>query len=117
MELHPELFIISSGTHHRWRHAGKTGRGFNHNFHVKQDGTTTKPSHPKLDIFWTAHFDATYTAATTSLSHPDVLIAPHGHLTHLQTIVGIGPVLNYTKRELSIYAETSLYLSLHGFRQ
>ena len=33
----------------------------------------------------------------TALSHPDVLIAPHGHLTHLQTIVGIGPVLNYTK--------------------
>ena len=45
----------------------------------------------------TAHFDATYTAATTALSHPDALIAPHGHLTHLQTIVGIGPVLNYTK--------------------
>jgi hypothetical protein len=45
----------------------------------------------------TAHFDATYTAATTSLSHPDALIAPHGHLTHLQTIVGVGPVLNYTK--------------------
>ena len=45
----------------------------------------------------TAHFDATYTTATTSLSHPDALIAPHGHLTHLQTIVGIGPVLNYTK--------------------
>ena len=45
----------------------------------------------------TAHFDATYTAATTSLSHPDALIAPHGHLTHIQAIVGVGPVVNYTK--------------------
>lgn len=45
----------------------------------------------------TAHFDATYTAATTSLSHPDALIAPNGHLTHIQAIVGVGPVVNYTK--------------------
>ena len=45
----------------------------------------------------TAHFDATYTAATTSLSHPDALIAPYGHLTHIQAIVGVGPVVNYTK--------------------
>ena len=52
---------------------------------------------PNWTLSGTAHFDATYTAATTSLSHPDALIAPHGHLTHIQAIVGVGPVVNYTK--------------------
>jgi len=110
----------------RWVHRTSKGRGFEWNstqsfssspqaltiggdMRARQDvDLTTIFTSNKVELLqnlhtrnWTfsgtAHFDATYTAATTALSHPDVLIAPHGHLTHLQTIVGIGPVLNYTK--------------------
>ena len=110
----------------RWVHRTSKGRGFEWNstqsfssspqaltiggdMRARQDvDLTTIFTSNKVELLqnlrtrnWTlsgtAHFDATYTAATTSLSHPDALIAPHGHLTHLQTIVGIGPVLNYTK--------------------
>ena len=110
----------------RWVHRTSKGRGFEWNstqsfssspqaltiggdMRARQDvDLTTIFTSNKVELLqnlrtrnWTlsgtAHFDATYTAATTSLSHPDALIAPHGHLTHLQTIVGVGPVLNYTK--------------------
>ena len=110
----------------RWVHRTSKGGGFEWNstqsfssspqaltiggdMRARQDvDLTTISTSNKVELLqnlrtrsWTfsgmAHFDATYTAATTSLSHPDALIAPHGHLTHIQAIVGVGPVVNYTK--------------------
>lgn len=42
-----------------------------------------------------AHLNATYTALTSDLTHPETPTAPHGDLDHLRAEAGLGPLARY----------------------
>jgi hypothetical protein len=65
----------------------------------------------KWSLSAAAHLNATYTSLTSDLVHPEVSVATHGDMDHLQASVGVGPVVKYVDGPFRATVETPVALT------